>query len=248
MNFQVRNRLNTTQTAKLEKQKERLREKQQLLSEKKKELEIRKSQQQAWSGSHNLMSKSLEKHSSTSPSREFIIRHTPSSASGRREPVVSSASKKRHSSIFEVKTRQLVEEESKVFRKLHAKRLDLDEDDENETMQQSTNDSSGTDHQMEEKQGRGNTSPLLTVNHLPADHLPTDHCGSGPYAMKKTLKGTQTRSTSKRTQTGSTSKRRVQFTEDSIILTVALEGELDLLKECTRKVRTTKVNSFDGCE
>ena len=228
MNFQVRNRLNTTQTAKLEKQKERLREKQQLLSEKKQELEIRKSQHQAWSGSHNLISKSLEKHPSASPSREFIIRHTPSSAhaSRRREQVMSSASKKRHSSIFEVKTRQLVEEESKVFRKLHAKQLDFDENDESEAIQQSTNDSSSTDHQTEDEQWKSNTSPL-TANHLPADHLP---CGSGTLALKKALKSTQT---------SSTSKKQVQFTEESIILNVALEGELDLLKECTRKVRTT---------
>lgn len=69
----------------------------------------------------------------TSPRREMNIRHTPPpSSAARREQVVSSASKKRHASIFEVKTRQLVEEESQVFRQLHAKRLDFREADENE--------------------------------------------------------------------------------------------------------------------
>ena len=133
---------------------------------------------------------------------------------------MSSASKKRHSTIFEVKTRQLVEEESKVFRKLHAKQLDFNENDESETMQQSTNNGSSVGHQMEDNQWK---SPSTI------DHLPANRDGSGAHAMKKALK---------RTRIKSTSKKRVQFTEESIILNVALEGELDLLKECTRKVRT----------
>ena len=130
--FQVRNRLNTSQNAKLKAQKQLLKEKQQLLAEKKLDMEQLKLKEAA--NQHVFSAdpyRTTDAHKSpdriqSSPGREFNIRRTPPS-SVRREQVMSSASKKRHSSIFEVKTRQLVEEESKAFRELYSKRLDFDE-------------------------------------------------------------------------------------------------------------------------
>ena len=131
----MRNRLNANQNTKLKTKKELLREKQNLLAEKKKELEqlkLRKPKKLERSCDHHVLDKSSEM-SATSPSREANAMHTPPRSSAvRHEPPVSSASRKRHASIFEVKTRQLVEEERKVFRQLHAKRLDFEESDENE--------------------------------------------------------------------------------------------------------------------
>lgn len=135
VSFQVRNRLNTSQNAKLKAQKQLLKEKQQLLAEKKKEVEWLKATNQ-----HALLAESYtssDHHKSpdrmqSSSGREFNIIRTPPS-SVRREQVMSSASKKRHSSIFEVKTRQLVEEESKAFRELYSKKLDFDDIDEEAT-------------------------------------------------------------------------------------------------------------------
>ena len=211
--FQVRNRLNATQNIKLKTQKELLSEKQQLLAEKKKELEqIKLRKQQAVSGDRHVKYKSPERHPSNTQGREFTIRHTPLSASGRREQAVSSASKKRHSSIFEVKTRQLVEEESQAFLKLHAQKLDFDEeDDENNNI---TTQQPPIDYQQ--------------VSSTPSrvDHLPTNN--SSTHIKKRG-----------KTRTRLTLKKQVQFTADSIILNAALEGELDMLKQCTRKVRKT---------
>ena len=134
--LQVRNRLNTSQNAKLKAQKQLLKEKQQLLAEKKKDVERLKATNQ-----HALLAEAYtikELHKSperaqSSPGREFNIIRTPPSSSARQEQVMSSASKKRHSSIFEVKTRQLVEEESKAFRELYSKKLDFDDIDEEAT-------------------------------------------------------------------------------------------------------------------
>ena len=131
----MRNRLNTSQNAKLKEQKQLLKEKQQLLAEKKKEVERLKATNQ-----HALLAKSYtssDYHKSpdrtlSSSSREFNIMRTPPS-SARQEQVMSSASKKRHSSIFEVKTRQLVKEESKAFREQYSKKLDFDDIDEEVT-------------------------------------------------------------------------------------------------------------------
>jgi hypothetical protein len=128
----VRNRLNTSQNAKLKAQKQLLKEKQQLLAEKKKEVERLKATNQHALLAEAYTTKELHKspdRAQPSPGREFNIVRTPPS-SARREQVMSSASKKRHSSIFEVKTRQLVEEESKAFRELYSKKLDFDEIDE----------------------------------------------------------------------------------------------------------------------
>ena len=42
----------------------------------------------------------------------------------------------------------------------------------------------------------------------------------------------------------SKSDRHVHFTADALILNAALEGELELLKECTRKVRIIAQPSY----
>ena len=130
------NRLNSSQNAKLKANKQLLKDKQQLLAEKKQERKLRvaANQQQALPADTCLMSdfdKSLNKEQS-SPGRESSIMRTPPT-SVRQEHLPSSASRKRHSSIFEVKTRQLVEEESKTFRVLHSRRLEFDSVDEDAT-------------------------------------------------------------------------------------------------------------------
>ena len=153
----MRNRLNTSQNAKLKAQKQLLKEKQQLLAEKKKEVERLKATNQHallaeayTTGSHHKSSERIQ----SSPGREFNIIRTPPS-SVRREQVMSSASKKRHSSIFEVKTRQLVEEESKVFRELYSKKLDFDEIDEEVTTDPKHSQVDTTDTQSQAKSPTG---------------------------------------------------------------------------------------------
>ena len=128
----MRNRLNTSQNAKLKSQKQLLKEKQQLLAEKKKEVERLRAANQHALLAEAYTTKEHHKSPKFSPGREFNIVRTPPS-SVRQEPVMSSASMKRHSSIFEVKTRLLVEEESKAFREQYSKKLDFDEIDEEAT-------------------------------------------------------------------------------------------------------------------
>lgn len=136
----MRNRLNASQNAKLKTQKELLSEKQQLLAEKKKELEqvkLAKPNQQTALGDSHVTYKSPDRRL-TSQGGEFSIRHTTSlSVSARRDNVQSSASKKRHSSIFEVKTRQLIAEESQAFRQLQSKRLEFNAAEGDDTIKRS---------------------------------------------------------------------------------------------------------------
>ena len=220
ISLQVRNRLNANQNAKLKAQKEVLSAKQKLLAEKKQELEQR-TRQQSLLDDHRKTSdlhKSPDRHS-VLPGKDSDVKRTPPSASPRREQAVSSASKKRHSSIFEVKTRQLVEEESQAFRKLHSRRLDFDEID---------GDEATTDPQSQQE----------LTDYKSADRVDKEwHISSSPPTVERLSSDSRTQATkiSKKPRPTSKSTKHVQFTAESLILNAALEGELELLKECTRK-------------
>ena len=248
ISFQVRNRLNTSQNAKLKAQKQLLKEKQQLLAEKKKEVERLKATNQHALLAEAYTTKELHKspeRAQSSPGREFNIIRTPPLSSVRREQVMSSASKKRHSSIFEVKTRQLVEEESKAFRELYSKKLDFDEIDEETTTEMKQSQADTMDTQSQAKSPTGGIiiyhgtmySSQIPHSLYTGDRVASD--GGKPQAISKAALKTQ----SHRRQTHL--PKRVHFTADSLILNAALEGDLNLLKKCTREVKLiTTFNSI----
>ena len=216
--LQVRNRLNASQNAKLKAQKDLLNEKQQQLAEKKKELELTKLKKHKDMSCDGHVTYKSQERQPTSPAREFCIRQTPSSASARRDHILSSASKKRHSSIFEVKTRQLVEEESMAFRQLQAKKLDFDEIETTHQETAAAGYRSSPEVRTEGREEKGNSPPSrVAYDESRATILKT------PRARSRSTK-------------------HVRFTPDSLILNTASEGDLDLLKECTRKVSRTAVD------
>lgn len=163
----MRNRLNTSQNAKLKVQKQLLKEKQQLLAEKKREVEWLRATNQHTLLAEAYTAKELHKSPDRVPGGEFSVTRTPPS-SVRREQVVSSASMKRHSSIFEVKTRQLVEEESKAFRELHSKKLDFDEIDEEATTDpKQSSQADTTDTQFQAKSPKGDVNETSEASPVP---------------------------------------------------------------------------------
>ena len=120
--LQLRNRLNAAQNTKLENHKEILSSKQQLLVKKQRELEqLKRKQLQAIKQSHVTLSVTPPKstpHKDRSPPTGSGFSTPPSNPPEHRTP---STSKKRYSSIFEAKHRQLREEEGLTFKESQAR-------------------------------------------------------------------------------------------------------------------------------
>ena len=121
--LQLRNRLNAAQNTKLENHKEMLSSKQQLLAEKQRELEqLKRKQLLATKQGHVTLSGRHVTPPKSTPHKE------PFPPAGSTPPTISpdhrtpsSTSKKRHSSIFEARHRQLREEEGLTFRESQAR-------------------------------------------------------------------------------------------------------------------------------
>ena len=133
---------------------------------------------------------------------------TPTPSSKRGTP---SSSRKRHASIIEAKSRQLVEEEGHTFRQ-------------QQTKQQPLPVGKGTWHQDESTDGGAEKSPKPHGTGLVGVPVPDAKW----YEERGVVLGGVGQAKRE--------KRRVHFDAEAIILNAALEGELDLLKECIQKV------------
>lgn len=316
---QTRNRLNTGHTSKLKTKKETLTEKRKILAEKQQELSTLKHKNHPsgtqTSGRHHLDNifgndesdqpqlVGFEPKSAvlTSPNRrgDKPELHTPTHS--RKDHKVSSTSKKRHSSKFEAKTRQLVEEEGITFRKVQSQmkeghlspnqlpsedkrnlppiqKLNLDPEEDSELFRstdlssyqksaihlhtegpdvlvipkedkewyESSQDSfyseitMGNKERAKDDSTRGQSAKLKGKSEQPKRILSTDEVLSTldqVYKQNgKTHRGQGTTRSSMKQGKRSTPGRKVQFTADALILNAALEGDLNLLKQCVKEV------------
>ena len=133
---QMRNRLNTGHTSKLKTQKQTLTEKRKILAEKQQELSTLKLKNQPPSTQKSEHHHLDNVHEIDEPDLPQLQGHKPKAAIltspdnhnaelctptlSKTDHRVSSTSRKRHSSKFEAKTRQLVEEEGITFRKVQS--------------------------------------------------------------------------------------------------------------------------------
>lgn len=135
-----------------------------------------------------------------------------------------SSSRKRHANIIEAKNRQLVEEEGLAFRQQQMKQPGHRKKREGveSVTTPTTHGSIGV-----ASEGATTTPPLLHIP--PPDSKWYD---TGPATP---LKRAELHSKDK-------VKKKVHFDAEAIVLNAALEGELELLKECTRKVSLMAVS------
>ena len=157
----MKNQLNTSLTSKLQKVKDHLKAQKKVLEESKREIERLK----GWGEVANTRAASRDMPPASTPSKR--------------------SSKKRHSSQFQAKHRQLMEEERQAFR-----------------------------HQSK---GAWSETPSLLIVPPEDKKWYEDSEWNLPHKEGRRVK-------------------RVRFEAEAIVLNAALEGELELLKECTRKV------------
>lgn len=128
--------------------------------------------------------------------------HTPTKRS------TPSSSRKRHASIIEAKSRQLVEEEGLAFRQQQLRSPDQD-------------NGAGPQHEM--------------ATPTPGDSAGVQASDRKWYEDRNAAE--RGAGSGKSSRGAGSGKRRVHFDAEGIVLNAALEGELDLLKECITKVR-----------
>ena len=273
----MRNRLNAGQNSKMKAQKELLTEKRKLLAEKKQELERLRSQSESHMASHDhhvTPEKVSDTDKHTFTDKPPSPRTPPSS---RKEHRSSSATKRRHSRIFEEKTRQLVEEEGQAFRKLQSqlkrgetkKRLDftLTEELDKELFKsrgltvytksaldiqtegpdvlrvpkedsdwylsppqdtRTTKEVEETDYGGPEFEHEG----VSQGKELSQGKLSKDGGNVLPWKPKLKVRGIVKNSLASQHRP----RRNVKFAADALLLDAALEGELELLKQCIEQV------------
>ncbi len=226
---QIKNQVNNGLNSKLQKVKDHFKMQRKVLEDRKKEIE----KLRGWDGE----SRDLNQRTGTRmPERETAKTPISTKSAFIFPPAIStsadaatlmptpsnkrstpSSSRKRHASIIEAKSRQLVEEEGHAFR------------------QQQTRQ-----HSLQRIAGKGawsegvGDSPVLPLS-TRANVL------SVPMPDTKWYEG-GSMSSGGAASGGSPAKgkgrgRRVHFDAEAIILNAALEGELDLLKECIQKVK-----------
>lgn len=206
--------MNNGLNSKLQKVKDHLKMQRKVLEERKREIE----KLRGWDAvSHDATRQTNQPKNSSEPTFTFppgksnpadSVTLTPTPSSKRGTP---SSSRKRHANIVEAKSRQLVEEEGHTFRQQLTK-------------QQTPPTRKGVWHQDESTDGGAGESPKLHGTDILSVPAPDTKWYEGEGVV---LGGVSQ---------AKHEKRRVHFDAAAIILNAALEGELDLLKECIRKV------------
>ena len=283
--LQARNRLNASHTSKLKAQKELLAEKQRILQEKQRELETLKSKppmtvtsQFQWQRDNEPAS--LEQFGTGSDEPDLFIAecrdqstksqedsHMPIPMKEEIKVPMSSTSRKRHTSKFEAKTKQLVEEEGKSFRRMQSQqkhdnttpgtadmKSDLDSNDPFQSTDLDTYRKSALNLHLEgpdvlvipkedakwyesqtsqDASFEENQTPILSS--LSSEGKERDIVQGSNWVKPFSSEQTLSRSGQK---TGMKATRKVEFVKEALILNAALEGELQLLKECVEEVST----------
>lgn len=222
----MKNHLNASLNSKLQKVKDHLKSQQKVLEERKKEVEMLRgwdSVDRGQSDSHEQQSRStsVQSHSratgepshSTSPPKLHPHSDMASAVrprSKRRTP----SSKKRHASKLEAKHRQLLEEEGQAFKQHQTtasgnRKGVWPQDSKVPALLTIPPPDTKWYEDAEYTTGLEVTTPLEGVTN------------SGAHVMERKQ------------------RRRVKFEAEAIVLNAALEGELDLLKQCIKMVRDT---------
>ena len=286
--LQARNRLNASHTSKLKAQKELLAEKQRILQEKQRELETLKSKppmivtvtsQFQWQRDNGPAS--LQQLSTETDEPDFCIAerrdqstksqedsHMPICMKEEIKVPMSSTSRKRHTSKFEAKTKQLVEEEGKSFRRMQSQqkhdnttpgitgdlKSDLDSNDPFQSTDLDTYRKSALNLHLEgpdvlvipKEDAKWYESQTSQDASFEENQNPILSSRSSERKERNIVQGSSwvkpsspelplSRSGQK---TGMKVTRKVDFVKEALILNAALEGDLQLLKECVKEVST----------
>ncbi len=269
--LQTRNRLNASHTSKLKTQKEFLAEKKKYLEGRQNELDAVE-QLQPLPFTPVMMKKStvedfLEKVDEPdvipSVSSDQLL-HT--CISEKRDPKVSLTFKKRHTSRFEARTKQLVEEEGISFRKMQSQ-LKFEPAD---MLSPHSSDASQTNVDKADELGVSPSSDISEYSkstiylhtegpdvliipkeeerwYIHSQELPSgDKASPAKNAMKGYKLGSSASNQSfqgpttldvRKSRKKARRSNKVCFAKVALILNAALEGELDVLKDCVKEVR-----------
>ncbi len=152
----------------------------------------------------------------------------------KRDPMLLSTSKKRHTSKFEAKTKQLVEEEGISFRKMLSQ-MKLEPVDTSSSRSSSSQSSLQTKHEIEDEAypPSHNTDQSATIE-LQAEGpevllIPQED--KMWFMSDQDVPSHSIISTGKRN-----TSRKVHFAKEALILNAALEGEMNVLKDCIKEV------------
>lgn len=230
--LQTRNRLNASYTSKLKAQKETLAEKKSYLEQRQKELEELH---------RPAPLTSTPKKKADNNAKDFaspVGQSQHSFTAEKRDPKLSSTSKKRHMSKFEAKTKQLVEEEGISFRKMQSQMKFKPVDP--SLSRSSSSQSSQAKSEIEDEEP--NLPPFSGIEQPAFDlHSAGPDVSIIPEEDKMWFMSGQEdiplHSTGKRSRSC-----KVHFAKEALILNAALEGEMDVLKDCIKEVKKVLVN------
>lgn len=257
--LQTRNRLNASHTSKLKTQKEFLAEKKKYLEGRQNELNAVE-QLQPLPFTAVMMKKSAvddfpegvdEPDVAPSVSSDQLF-HT--CIAEKRDPKVSSTSKKRHMSKFEARTKQLVEEEGISFRKMQsqlkfepADMLSSQLSEASQTKMYKADELASSAYSKSAVYLHTEGPDVLSIPkeeerwYINSQEIPS---GDNASPAKNAMKGHKLGNLSASNQGPTTldahksrkKARKVCFAKEALILNAALEGELDVLKDCVKEV------------
>lgn len=225
--MQTRNRLNASYTSKLKVQKELLAEKKNYLEQRQKELEEL---------NRAPLTSTPKKKEAVTDAKDFISSIGQSQHSfivEKQDPKLSTTSKKRHASKFEAKTKQLVEEEGISFRKMLSQ-MKFEPVDPSLSHSSSSQSSLQTKSELEDEVF--NLPPISGIEQ-PAVDLQSE----GPDVLiipkedKMWFMSDEDIPSHRKKISKQIKSHKVHFAKESLILNAALEGEMDVLKDCIKE-------------